>query len=177
MTTDSKRVTYRCTHWGCSGTFGSVDDWKKHERNHIWPEMWRSDEGKVFYKRHLFEAYLEHERGIDVNCEEWKERIKNCHIGARHQQRFWCGCCGRIVASEAEALDCFEYRFQHILDHNSTQWISLVSSSGDTIPQESSQKLAVGRKQFVEQTFSQIFEEQGHRICLPFKGRYYVLSP
>ena len=133
---------YGCTFDKCRKSFGSKNDWKRHESHqHEQQECWRCDctnrgSGKlcarVFWTdRKFFKEHLQKDHGftepakIDV-------KLKGRRIPKRNQGRFWCGFCNEIVHMIAKdgGPAAENERLNHInthLDKGMTigQWIEL----------------------------------------------------
>lgn len=116
---------YGCTFLTCNKTFGSKNDWKRHENSrHFHLETWRCDtekpEGgtcaKVSYRRQTFQDHLEKQHGI-IDQAAVKIKIEACRIGRNCQARFWCGFCKKLVDLKKKGLDAWTERFDHIDDH------------------------------------------------------------
>jgi hypothetical protein len=120
---------YGCTFSACSKTFGSKNDWKRHENSqHIHLEKWRCDEqhpgskdilarcSKVCYRRQAFHDHLR--KGHAITCPEVLEsKLKSCQIGINCQTRFWCGFCDKTIELTQDGIEASTERFNHIDDH------------------------------------------------------------
>jgi hypothetical protein len=120
---------YGCTFVTCSKTFGSKNDWKRHENSqHFHLEMWRCDEphpesegmpgpcAKVCYRRQTFHEHLTKAHGI-TNQDELTKKSDAYRIGRNCHQRFWCGFCDRTIELKKSGLAAWTERFDHIDDH------------------------------------------------------------
>ncbi|KAF5877081.1 putative c2h2 type zinc finger domain protein [Botrytis fragariae] len=116
---------YGCTFSACNKTFGSKNDWKRHENSqHFHLETWRCDnekpEGgacaKVSYRRQAFQEHLKKEHAI-IDQDAVKTKVDACRIGRNCQARFWCGFCKTLVDLKKNGLDAWIERFDHIDNH------------------------------------------------------------
>ncbi len=116
---------YGCTFLTCNKTFGSKNDWKRHENSqHYHLETWRCDEerpeggacAKVCYRRQSFQDHLkrDHQLPDDDNL---KTKLEDCRIGRNCQARFWCGFCTELIVLKKKGLEAWAERFDHIDDH------------------------------------------------------------
>lgn len=132
---------YGCTDTDCKKTFGSKDDWKRHENTQH--DSWhcavqsRSSNtniecdtlgssstnsesikpcGKHFKRKEEFIEHLKHTHNISE-----KSRIdsayKNRHLGGDNQSTFWCGFCGHVQPLGDCGSKWRDVRFNHIGDH------------------------------------------------------------
>jgi hypothetical protein len=116
---------YGCTFVTCKKTFGSKNDWKRHENSqHFHLETWRCDEerpeggacAKVCYRKQTFQDHLKKEHGkSDAQYINLKTEI--CHMGRNCQARFWCGFCKGLIELKKRGLEAWAERFDHIDDH------------------------------------------------------------
>lgn len=116
---------YGCTFLVCNKTFGSKNDWKRHENSqHFHLETWRCDverpEGgacaKVCYRRQTFHDHLVKTHQMS-DPDTTKEKLDSCRIGRNCQSRFWCGFCNKLVELKKKGVDAWTERFDHIDDH------------------------------------------------------------
>lgn len=116
---------YGCTFLTCSKTFGSKNDWKRHENSqHFHLETWRCDaekvEGgfcaKVCYRRQSFQEHLKKDHDIS-DPEILKNKVETCRIGRNCQARFWCGFCTKLIDLTKKGVEAWTERFDHIDDH------------------------------------------------------------
>ncbi|KUJ16939.1 uncharacterized protein LY89DRAFT_733938 [Mollisia scopiformis] len=119
------RRPYGCTFSNCDKTFGSKNDWKRHENSqHFQLESWRCNqeepEGspciKVCYRRQTFQDHLTKDHSIS-DKEVVKSELESCRIGRSFQTRFWCGFCIRLIDLTKRGLESWNERFDHIDDH------------------------------------------------------------
>jgi uncharacterized C2H2 Zn-finger protein len=115
---------YGCTFLTCNKTFGSKNDWKRHENSqHFHLETWRCDEerpeggacAKVCYRRQTFSEHLVKAHQMSEN--DAKPKLDACRIGRNCQARFWCGFCNKLVDLKKKGVDAWTERFDHIDDH------------------------------------------------------------
>jgi hypothetical protein len=116
---------YGCTFLTCNKTFGSKNDWKRHENSqHFQLETWRCDEerpeggacAKVCYRKQTFQEHLSKEHQISDTAPV-NEKLEACRIGRNCQARFWCGFCTKLVELKKKGLEAWTERFDHIDDH------------------------------------------------------------
>lgn len=116
---------YGCTFTTCSKSFGSKNDWKRHENSqHYHLETWRCDEekleggpcAKVCYRRQTFQDHLSKDHSISDEA-GIKSKVEGCRIGRNCQSRFWCGFCTRLIDLTKKGIDAWTERFDHIDDH------------------------------------------------------------
>lgn len=115
---------YGCTFLDCNKTFGSKNDWKRHENSqHFQLETWRCDEEKlqggacarVYYRRETFRDHLVKEHKF--KSANTKDKVDTCRIGRNCQARFWCGFCKKLVKLSARGTEAWTERFNHIDEH------------------------------------------------------------
>ncbi|KAI9761930.1 MAG: hypothetical protein M4579_000713 [Chaenotheca gracillima] len=118
---------YGCTYLRCTRTFGSKNDWKRHENSqHFQLDLWRChpDVGsyipkgcpEIFYRREKFLTHLQDVHGIHEK-KTLDEEAKVRRIGRNQQDQFWCGFCDQIVTLQHRGLQAFDERFDHIGRH------------------------------------------------------------
>lgn len=116
---------YGCTFLTCNKTFGSKNDWKRHENSqHFQLESWRCDKekpeggvcAKVSYRRQTFQDHLKKDHGM-VDQDAVRIKVEACRIGRNCQSRFWCGFCEKLINLKRKGLDAWTERFDHIDDH------------------------------------------------------------
>ncbi|KAF7954293.1 hypothetical protein EAE96_005422 [Botrytis aclada] len=116
---------YGCTFLACNKTFGSKNDWKRHENSqHFHLETWRCDnekpEGgacaKVSYRRQTFQDHIKKEHAV-IDQDAVKIKVEACRIGRNCQARFWCGFCKTLVDLKKKGLEAWTERFDHIDNH------------------------------------------------------------
>src|SRR6267154_4088982 len=112
---------YGCTFLTCNKTFGSKNDWKRHENSqHFHLENWLCDEelpeggpcARAFYRRQVFQERLVNAH--QKEDEHIKSALNNCRIGRNCQSRFWCGFCNKLVELKRRGVDAWHERFDHI---------------------------------------------------------------
>lgn len=119
---------YGCTYLACGKTFGSKNDWKRHENTqHFTPQMWRCDAiipyrrlitcGKVFYRHKTFKDHLLRIHRMSRNDEEIETKMKKCEIRRNNQGQFWCGFCRKMVELTTKGSAAWIERHSHIGDH------------------------------------------------------------
>jgi hypothetical protein len=115
---------YGCTFSKCQKTFGSKNDWKRHETSqHYQNETWRCDEKtngesctKVFFSADIARTHLTKMHKVN-DPEAIQRKIDARRIGANNQVRFWCGFCGKPTDLMQKGIDAWNERFNHIDDH------------------------------------------------------------
>lgn len=116
---------YGCTFATCNKTFGSKNDWKRHENSqHFHLETWRCDEekieggtcAKVCYRRQTFIDHLKKDHQISTE-DSVKSKVEGCRIGRNCQSRFWCGFCTKLVDLSKKGVEAWTERFDHIDNH------------------------------------------------------------
>jgi hypothetical protein len=116
---------YGCTFAKCTKTFGSKNDWKRHENSqHFHLETWRCHEArpeggacaKVCYRRQTFQDHLKKDHSISDE-DAVKSKLDLCRIGRNCQARFWCGFCTSLVDLTKKGVDAWTERFNHIDNH------------------------------------------------------------
>ncbi|KAG9241312.1 hypothetical protein BJ878DRAFT_234617 [Calycina marina] len=116
---------YGCTLANCKKTFGSKNDWKRHENSqHFHLETWRCDVekpkggicAKVCYDRRTFQQHLYkiHATTADNIV---KQKLDRCRLGSNCQTRFWCGFCSKLVHLAKRGTEAWTERFDHIDNH------------------------------------------------------------
>lgn len=118
---------YGCTFLNCDKSFGSKNDWKRHETSqHTQLEVWKCNEraskgvgticGKVFPRREDFKVHLQGTHNFrDVSALE--AELHSCRIGRDCGLRYWCGFCEKIMEISHPAMQPSTKRFDHIDDH------------------------------------------------------------
>ncbi|KAB8294845.1 hypothetical protein EYC80_006806 [Monilinia laxa] len=116
---------YGCTFLTCNKTFGSKNDWKRHENSqHFHLDIWRCDKekpeggicAKVTYRRQLFQGHLKKDHDMS-DQDAVKIMVEACRVGRHFQARFWCGFCKKLIDLKKKGLDAWTERFDHIDDH------------------------------------------------------------
>jgi hypothetical protein len=142
---------YGCTFLNCNKTFGSKNDWKRHENSqHFHLESWRCNqenpEGspcvKVCYRQQTFQDHLNKDHSIS-DKEVVKSKLESCRIGRSCQTRFWCGFCTQLIDLSKTGAEAWIERYDHIDNHfmgrrglpkqDIREWIDIASnkSRGD----------------------------------------------
>ena len=115
-----------CTDANCTKTFGSKNDWKRHENSqHYQLETWRCHEpsatskinqcAMIFSRRDPFQAHLRKDHGISDEG-DIRDQCRKRRIGRNWQNGFWCGFCKDIIKLQTRGLEAWDERFNHIDD-------------------------------------------------------------
>lgn len=137
---------YGCTFLTCNKTFGSKNDWKRHENSqHFQLETWRCDEerleggvcAKVCYRRQTFQEHLVKAHQLASDSDPIKAKLDNCRIGRNCQSRFWCGFCNKLIDLKRRGVDAWTERFDHIDDHFMGRHKLTKQSIQDWVPMDS----------------------------------------
>jgi hypothetical protein len=131
---------YGCVFDGCQKTFGSKNDWKRHEQTqHEQQECWRCHLCfEVFF--HDQSYYIKHMSKVH-STQRPEESARHHRIARNYQGRFWCGFCCEIITHLKTDVEAINFRFDHIADHftkdkkSSKDWVEL-GSKGKTKQQE-----------------------------------------
>ncbi|KAJ3492430.1 hypothetical protein NLG97_g5402 [Lecanicillium saksenae] len=118
---------YGCTVQGCGKSFGSKNDWKRHESGqHSAVEAWACEEDgcvAVFEDRLAFTQHLNESHDM-IHEEDLQSKIQSCRIGRQCDSRFWCGFCRRVVEIDDAMVQedggngtHWSRRFDHIDGH------------------------------------------------------------
>lgn len=116
---------YGCTFPKCKKSFGSKNDWKRHENSqHFQLETWRCGLpglgqpccAELFYRREMFEEHLRKEHHMD-EVEDMEHQVRVQKIGRNGQGQFWCGFCRKIVLLKKKRNEAWDERFNHIDEH------------------------------------------------------------
>jgi uncharacterized C2H2 Zn-finger protein len=110
---------YGCTWHFCDKTFGSKNDWKRHETNQHGPiEIWRCNYNcdAVFSRRENFQAHLEKKHKI-TDSPLLERTLEENRRGSHCTDSFWCGFCKKFVPVERGANVAAHERFNHIDNH------------------------------------------------------------
>ncbi|KAF4972897.1 hypothetical protein FSARC_640 [Fusarium sarcochroum] len=116
---------YGCTFADCKKTFGSKNDWKRHESiQHYQLETWTCDCtkpdsteacGKVCHRRESFRNHLTKEHAI-LDSSKLEEKVDSCRKGRHCDAHFWCGFCLKTIEIK-ETDNTWVKRCDHIDDH------------------------------------------------------------
>ncbi|GKT99818.1 hypothetical protein FLAG1_04974 [Fusarium langsethiae] len=116
---------YGCTFINCNKTFGSKNDWKRHESiQHYQLERWVCDCskasiggpcGKVCHRRESFRNHLTKEHQVS-DPRELEEKVDTCRIGRHCDAHFWCGFCRETIKIK-EMDNTWTKRCDHIDGH------------------------------------------------------------
>lgn len=114
---------FGCVIDGCDKSFGSKNDWKRHEQTHPEQQECYRCAGthhcngaacfKVFY--HGEASYRDHLKLCGVNNIDAMVLARK--IPALNQGRFWCGFCNDIVDSKTYGHEALNVRLSHIDKH------------------------------------------------------------
>ena len=120
---------YGCTFDKCHKSFGSKNDWKRHENTqHFQQECWRCDKSTVvdtsdgtpcfqlFYRREGYTKHLFESHGIKDEDTQ-KQLCKDQRLGRNLQLQYWCGFCRRIIPMRKKGIGGSDERFNHIDNH------------------------------------------------------------
>jgi hypothetical protein len=115
---------YGCTFPKCLKTFGSKNDWKRHEiSQHYQHETWRCDEKtngspctKLFFTADIARTHFIKVHKV-TDPEAIERKIEAQRVNANYQVRFWCGFCEKINDLTQKGVDGWNERFNHIDDH------------------------------------------------------------
>ncbi|CAI6100205.1 unnamed protein product [Clonostachys chloroleuca] len=110
---------YGCTVYQCEKTFGSKNDWKRHEgQQHTPLETWACDRscGKVFGSRDQFNLHLEGSHP-EMSPPTKEAKLEDNRQNMHSMSSFWCGFCRCMVAFASDTTDPQGVRFDHIDDH------------------------------------------------------------
>ncbi|KAB5554699.1 hypothetical protein GE09DRAFT_1122087 [Coniochaeta sp. 2T2.1] len=115
---------YGCTR--CSLTFGSKDDWKRHENGqHLQHEVWKCDErlprtgtcGRICNRKETFKRHLATHHTIKDNV-RLDHKLDKCRVSQQGEPQIWCGFCEAIVTLDlVGGRDALNARYDHIGDH------------------------------------------------------------
>lgn len=118
---------FGCTFAHCSKSFGSKNDWKRHENSqHQIREMWKCDErhpsaptrlcGKPCRSAEDFRQHLSLAHGL-VTTTQVDLKVERSHVGRNYDERFWCGFCNKIIETKSKEQGAWMERFDHIGEH------------------------------------------------------------
>ncbi|KAM3561331.1 hypothetical protein MY1884_002426 [Beauveria asiatica] len=94
---------YGCTVNGCGKSFGSKNDWKRHEcHQHESIDAWACSEDGCIAICESHSAFVQHLGGAHdmFYGEDLHSRVQSCRIGRPSDAKFWCGFCRRVVEIE-----------------------------------------------------------------------------
>lgn len=111
---------YGCTYKTCDKSFGSKNDWKRHESSqHFQLESWNCDVedcNNVFPRRELFRRHLVHHHKAQEA--EVENKLESCRLGRHCDRHFWCGFCDKFVKITDEVVvNSWTKRCDHIDSH------------------------------------------------------------
>ncbi|RGP58706.1 hypothetical protein FSPOR_11829, partial [Fusarium sporotrichioides] len=116
---------YGCTFINCNKTFGSKNDWKRHESiQHYQLEIWvcdciKASTGepcdKVCHRRESFRNHLTKEHQVS-DPRELEEKVDTRRTGRHCDAHFWCGFCQETIKTK-ETDNTWTKRCDHIDDH------------------------------------------------------------
>lgn len=111
---------YGCTFPHCTKTFGSKNDWKRHESSqHFQLETWNCNEpncGKICQRRESFRSHLNKDHSM-TDSTIVEEKLDTCRVGRHCGTRFWCGFCLKEVEIQPEGVNWWTKRCDHIDSH------------------------------------------------------------
>ena len=117
---------YGCTFNNCNKTFGSKNDWKRHESSQHWHlETWQCDCIKSedeepcqrrFLRRESFKNHLQRDH-LSLDSRQIEAKLESCRIGRHCESRFWCGFCVKTIEIGTEKVNAWTLRCNHIDDH------------------------------------------------------------
>lgn len=111
---------YGCTWYQCNRTFGSKNDWKRHETNqHGQIETWHCphDCRKVFNSRESFNIHLQKHHKI-TDSALLERNLEESRQGSHCTNSFWCGFCNKLqTTTPSDSVNVSNQRFDHIDDH------------------------------------------------------------
>ncbi|PUU82219.1 hypothetical protein B9Z19DRAFT_1099322 [Tuber borchii] len=127
---------FACTFRGCGKSFGSKNDWKRHENSqHFQLELWKCGViapkstglcGKLSFRRESHITHLKNAHNI-IDKQEIQKWTNEAHIGRNNFKTFWCGFCpkerggliikGCVVQLKKKGLDGWDERFDHLGKH------------------------------------------------------------
>ncbi|XWW95923.1 hypothetical protein V2A60_003892 [Cordyceps javanica] len=118
---------YGCTVKACGKSFGSKNDWKRHESGQHEPvDAWACDEDGCVAICEDRLTFLQHLMGAHemVHGEDLQSRAQSCRIGRQCDAKFWCGFCMRVieiddlmVQEDSSNGTHWSRRFDHIDGH------------------------------------------------------------
>ncbi|KAG9232581.1 hypothetical protein BJ875DRAFT_380381 [Amylocarpus encephaloides] len=139
---------YGCTFPSCGKSFGSKNDWKRHEGSqHFQIETWRCDTpqagggncSKACFREVTFREHLEKDHQISDE-DSVKDKLESCHIGRNSQERFWCGFCAKLIELQKRGVEAWTERFDHIDNHFMGRGTFRKQTISDWVPLDGSDK-------------------------------------
>ncbi|KAJ9615656.1 hypothetical protein H2200_001732 [Cladophialophora chaetospira] len=121
---------YGCVFDKCHKTFGSKNDWKRHEQTqHEQQECWRCHVcAEVFFDDQSH--YVEHMHLVHRTPNP-EESARHNRVARNYQGRFWCGFCCEIITHPKADVEAINIRFDHVANHfmqdkrESKDWVEL----------------------------------------------------
>jgi hypothetical protein len=111
---------YGCTWYQCTRTFGSKNDWKRHETNqHGLIETWNCphDCSAAYNSREMFSKHLQNVHKI-TEAATLERTIEESRQGSHCTKTFWCGFCNTLqTIATADGSSVSNQRFDHIDNH------------------------------------------------------------
>lgn len=111
---------YGCTWYQCNRTFGSKNDWKRHETNqHGQIETWNCPHDclAAYNSREMFSKHLQNVHDI-TDAAILERNIEESRQGSHCTKKFWCGFCNTLqTIATADGITVANQRFDHI-DHH-----------------------------------------------------------
>jgi hypothetical protein len=115
---------YGCTYYKCKKTFGSKNDWKRHESTqHSQLETYNCLEpgcDRVCCRRESFKTHMKDDHG-KINEQILEDIIDKSRIGRHCDPQFWCGFCAEVVQIEIKGkqgpVNMWTKRCDHIDSH------------------------------------------------------------
>ncbi|KOS20207.1 Zinc finger protein GLIS2 [Escovopsis weberi] len=112
---------YGCTFKECDKTFGSKNDWKRHESNqHSTLETWTCDMPGCHVVRHRQETFRSHllkDHHLSHQPKLVEEKLERCRMGRHCDPRFWCGFCVEVIEIMEAGVNAWRMRCDHIDNH------------------------------------------------------------
>jgi len=124
---------YACTFPRCTQSFGSKNDWKRHENtvhSKLQLEVWQCTEPglhphnaarctRMYYRRESLKSHMEKDHGL-IDNDLVEKKLTDYRHGGNFESRFWCGFCRKIIEpsgdnGKPELLE--RSRFDHIDQH------------------------------------------------------------
>ncbi|KAJ9669193.1 hypothetical protein H2201_000544 [Coniosporium apollinis] len=115
---------YGCTFYKCEKSFGSKNDWKRHESTqHFQHEAWlclvskagtqKGDCANPFYGQEHFERHLQdnHQFRNKAKLSDFSDK---CRMGRNGLHQYWCGFCKELHPVKNVGIKAWDERFNHI---------------------------------------------------------------